>query len=138
MLGAAVALALLIYLASHLAICGARRIAATKAYCRGVQHARTLGRAMQVSNLTKLRKLQRRRSDAPSSGSGKGAGLGGSVCSGSEAKRGGGGLDRTTSGADAASYSQAPLMSPAAADALRGHIEELIQRLAAHQALPPA
>lgn len=135
MLGAAVALALLIYLASHLAICGARRMAATKAYRRGVQHAQTLGRAVRASSLTRLRKLQRRRSDGFGGGSGKGAGLGSSK--GSEAGRGGG-LDPTRSGGAAASCDQAPLLSPAAEDALRRNFEEMIQRLAAQPALPPA
>ena len=135
MLGAAVALALLIYLGSHVAICGARSLAATKTYRRGVQHAQALSRTMRTSSLTKLRKMRQRRSDASSGGSVRGVGLGSSARSGEAAHNGG--LDPTKSGGTAADDSQFGAPLPITEDLLRRHVEEMVQRLLAAQHAPP-
>ena len=131
MLGGAVALALLVYMAGQLAICAARRLAAGKAYRCGMQHVRSLGLTMQAGSLGTLRTLQRRLSGGRGSGTIPDAGAGSESNASSDA------CPRPPAANGSASNGQQVVLSAAAEEALRRHLEQIELLLAGRQAALP-
>lgn len=128
MLGGSVVLALLVYLAGHLALWAARHLAAAKPYRRSMQHVQALGRSVQAA----AGSLQRRLSGGP--GSGKSLGAGASSDSGEDP---GACLETREAGSSACTDDQVRLLLTETQQALRQHLERIERVLAGRQAALP-